>query len=53
MCGADFGAFIRKQYDDCGEAIRESDIKAEWDPATDLGQIRSHRWRSARIRTAF
>jgi hypothetical protein len=29
MCGADFGAFIRKQYDDYGEAIRESNIKAE------------------------
>jgi hypothetical protein len=29
MCGADFGAFICEQYDDCGEAIRESDIKAE------------------------
>jgi hypothetical protein len=26
MCG---GAFIRKQYDDYGEAIRESNIKAE------------------------
>jgi len=29
MCGADFGAFLRKQYDDYGRAIRESNIKAE------------------------
>jgi tripartite-type tricarboxylate transporter receptor subunit TctC len=29
MCGADFGAFIRKQYDDYGRAIREANIKAE------------------------
>jgi tripartite-type tricarboxylate transporter receptor subunit TctC len=29
MCGADFGAFLRKQYDDYGRAIREANIKAE------------------------
>jgi tripartite-type tricarboxylate transporter receptor subunit TctC len=29
MCGADFGVFFRKQYDDYGRAIRELNIKAE------------------------
>ena len=29
MCGADFGAFIRTQYDDYGRVIREANIKAE------------------------
>lgn len=29
LCGADFGAHIRKQYDDYGRIIRESNIKAE------------------------
>jgi tripartite-type tricarboxylate transporter receptor subunit TctC len=29
ICGADFGAFFRKQYDDYGRAIREANIKAE------------------------
>jgi tripartite-type tricarboxylate transporter receptor subunit TctC len=29
MCGADFGAFLRKQYDDYGLIIREAHIKAE------------------------
>jgi tripartite-type tricarboxylate transporter receptor subunit TctC len=29
MCGADFGAFLRKQYDDYGRVIREADIRAE------------------------
>jgi tripartite-type tricarboxylate transporter receptor subunit TctC len=24
MCGADFGARLRKQYDDCGSIIREA-----------------------------
>jgi tripartite-type tricarboxylate transporter receptor subunit TctC len=28
-CGADFGAFLRKQYDDYGLAIREANIKTE------------------------
>ena len=28
-CGADFGALIRKQYDDYGRVIRESNIKAD------------------------
>jgi tripartite-type tricarboxylate transporter receptor subunit TctC len=28
-CGADFGAFIRKQYDDYGRVIREANIKGE------------------------
>jgi tripartite-type tricarboxylate transporter receptor subunit TctC len=28
-CGADFGAFLRQQYDDCGRAIREANMKAE------------------------
>jgi tripartite-type tricarboxylate transporter receptor subunit TctC len=28
-CGAEFGAFIRKQYDDAGRAIREGNIKAQ------------------------
>jgi tripartite-type tricarboxylate transporter receptor subunit TctC len=29
MCGAEFGAFLRKQYDDYGLAIREANIKTE------------------------
>jgi tripartite-type tricarboxylate transporter receptor subunit TctC len=29
MCGADFGAFVRKQYDDYGRAIREANIKPQ------------------------
>jgi tripartite-type tricarboxylate transporter receptor subunit TctC len=29
MCGADFGALLRKQYDDYGRIIREANIKAE------------------------
>jgi tripartite-type tricarboxylate transporter receptor subunit TctC len=29
MCGADFAAHIRKQYDEYGRAIREANIKAE------------------------
>jgi tripartite-type tricarboxylate transporter receptor subunit TctC len=29
MCGAEFGAFLRKQYDEFGRVIRESNIKAE------------------------
>ena len=29
MCGADFGALLRKQYDDFGRIIRELDIKPE------------------------
>jgi tripartite-type tricarboxylate transporter receptor subunit TctC len=29
MCGADFDALIRKQYDEYGRIIRESNIKAE------------------------
>ena len=29
MCGADFGALIRKQYDSFGRTIREANIKAE------------------------
>jgi tripartite-type tricarboxylate transporter receptor subunit TctC len=28
-CGADFGAFIRKQYDDYGRVIREANIRGE------------------------
>jgi tripartite-type tricarboxylate transporter receptor subunit TctC len=28
-CGADFGAFLRKQYDDYGLIVREANIKAE------------------------
>jgi tripartite-type tricarboxylate transporter receptor subunit TctC len=28
-CGADFGAHIRKQYDEYGRIIREANIKAE------------------------
>jgi len=28
-CGADFTAHLRKQYDDYGRVIRESNIKAE------------------------
>jgi hypothetical protein len=30
MCGADFAALLRKQYDDFGRVIREANIKAEW-----------------------
>ena len=29
MCGADFAALLRKQYDDYGRIIREANIKAE------------------------
>jgi tripartite-type tricarboxylate transporter receptor subunit TctC len=29
ICGADFGAFLRKQYEDYGRVIREANIKAE------------------------
>jgi tripartite-type tricarboxylate transporter receptor subunit TctC len=29
ICGAEFGAFLRKQYDDYGRVIREANIKAE------------------------
>jgi tripartite-type tricarboxylate transporter receptor subunit TctC len=29
MCGADFAAFLRKQYDDYGRFIRDANIKAE------------------------
>jgi len=29
ICGADFGAFLRKQYDEYGVIIREANIKAE------------------------
>ena len=29
MCGAEFGAHIRKQYDDYGRVIREANMKAE------------------------
>jgi hypothetical protein len=28
-CGAEFGALLRKQYDDYGHIIREANIKAE------------------------
>jgi tripartite-type tricarboxylate transporter receptor subunit TctC len=29
MCGAEFGAFLRKQYDEYGRVVREANIKAE------------------------
>jgi hypothetical protein len=29
MCGADFGALIRKQYDSFDRAVRQANIKAE------------------------
>jgi hypothetical protein len=29
MCGDDFGAFLRKQYDEFGRVIREANIKVE------------------------
>jgi tripartite-type tricarboxylate transporter receptor subunit TctC len=29
MCGTDFAAFLRKQYDDYGHTIREANIKAQ------------------------
>jgi tripartite-type tricarboxylate transporter receptor subunit TctC len=29
VCGAEFGAYIRKQYDDIGRIVREANIKAE------------------------
>ena len=29
VCGADFAAYLRKQYDDIGRIIREANIKAE------------------------
>ena len=28
-CGDEFGAYIRKRFDDYGEMIRESNIKAQ------------------------
>ena len=28
-CGADFGSYLRKQYEDYGRIIREANIKAE------------------------
>jgi tripartite-type tricarboxylate transporter receptor subunit TctC len=28
VCGADFGALLRKQYDECGRLVREANIKA-------------------------
>jgi hypothetical protein len=29
MCGSDFAALLRKQYDDFGRIIREANIKGE------------------------
>jgi hypothetical protein len=29
ICGADFGAILRKKYDEYGRIIREANIKAE------------------------
>jgi tripartite-type tricarboxylate transporter receptor subunit TctC len=29
MCGADFAALLRKQYEEFGRVIREANIKAE------------------------
>jgi tripartite-type tricarboxylate transporter receptor subunit TctC len=29
MCGVDFGAHLRKQYEEYGRIIREANIKAE------------------------
>jgi tripartite-type tricarboxylate transporter receptor subunit TctC len=29
ICGADFGAFVRKQYEDYGRAIREANLKPQ------------------------
>jgi tripartite-type tricarboxylate transporter receptor subunit TctC len=29
LCGAEFGAFIRRQYEDYGRIIREANIRAE------------------------
>ena len=29
VCGADYGALLRKQYDDYGHIIREANIRAE------------------------
>jgi len=29
MCGAEFGAFLRKQYDEYGRAIRELNLKVK------------------------
>ena len=29
VCGADFGAFLRNQYEDYGRVIRETNIKVE------------------------
>jgi tripartite-type tricarboxylate transporter receptor subunit TctC len=29
VCGADFAAYIRKQYDDTARAIRDANIKAQ------------------------
>jgi len=29
MCGADFGAFLRKQYDESGRLIGAANIEAE------------------------
>jgi hypothetical protein len=29
LCGAEYGAMLRKQYDDYGRVIREANIKVE------------------------
>jgi tripartite-type tricarboxylate transporter receptor subunit TctC len=29
LCGTDFGVYLRKQYDDYGNAIRDANIKLE------------------------
>ena len=29
LCGAEFGAFVRKQHDDYGRAIRDANIKVQ------------------------
>jgi tripartite-type tricarboxylate transporter receptor subunit TctC len=29
LCGADFAAYLRRQYDDYGRVIRDADIKSE------------------------
>jgi tripartite-type tricarboxylate transporter receptor subunit TctC len=33
MCGADFGAFLRSEYNEYGRIISEANIKAECDPS--------------------
>jgi hypothetical protein len=43
-CGADFAAFLRRQYGEYGRIIREANIKAERGAESGLGH--EHRWQA-------